>query len=770
MMPKTSVRPEECLSQHTGEVSVSGPDGPIRIVRDQWGIPHVEAGSARDAFFAQGYCLGQDRLWQLELYRKMARGQAAELLGRGLLRRDQQNRRLGISRYADAEWEAQTDTAKMILQAYADGVNAAMATNPAPYEFHVLDDSDATHEMASWHPSDSLAVLKMVSAGAQWASRLSYAKIAAALGPEAVAAIVPDVPEGSALIAPSGARWTQDAHPYAEDIEAAAGEPDGVVAAGGGSNCWVVHGSKSATGRPIVVGDPHLAISVPGQWYVMHMQCPEFTAAGPCSPGYPGPVYYGHNTKVAWTMTHSQGDRWDLYRERVRVATNGSDAPVQPQAQFGDDWEPLVRHDERFEVRGGETVDTTMWETRHGTVVAGDPESDDEVVAASWGLAEPAHDMDALWAVITASDNAEVREGFRIYDSISGNYCFADQAGDIGYQYVGRIPKRPAWLLPVPGWDGAHEWDGSVPKEELPTDDNPSNGFIITANNRTTTPDYPHYLSFTATRFRADRLRELMDDIEQFSLELMPELQSDIVSRAHLEAVQHLISFDATDERARSLQAMLRHWDGRMEADSAAAAFANEARNQLAKLTVEAYFGQVDGLAPQAPASHSAVLTQLASRSSTMLGEFESWEGAMERALLEAADALGERQGDDPSSWRWGPEHQIIWAHNLGRDPELTSTFNLDPLPMSGDRNTVWNVSTPLGATGMHGVSYRQILDVGDLNAARIVIPPGNSGQPGSPHYSDNIQRWMSMEYHPLFIEWPDIEANAEAELTLTPA
>lgn len=142
----------------------------------------------------------------------------------------------------------------------------------------------------------------------------------------------------------------------------------------------------------------------------------------------------------------------------------------------------------------------------------------------------------------------------------------------------------------------------------------------------------------------------------------------------------------------------------------------------------------------------------------------------MERALLDAADALGERQGDDPSSWQWGPDHEIVWAHNLGRDPELKPIFDLEPLRMDGDRNTVRNSSTPMGATGMHGVSYRQILDVGDLNAARIVIPPGNSGQPGSPHYSDNIERWLEMEYHPMFIEWGDIEANAEAELRLTPA
>ncbi|MDA0352505.1 MAG: penicillin acylase family protein [Chloroflexi bacterium] len=767
-MTMTAVRPEDCLAQHEGDLSVSGLDGPVRIVRDRWGIAHAEASSARDAFFAQGYCLGQDRLWQLELYRHLAHGRGAELLGKGLLRRDQQNRRLRFGADAAREWDAQTDRARMILQAYADGVNAAITSNPTPYEFHVLDDAEAPHEMQPWHPIDSLAILKMVAAGATWATKLSYAKIAATLGPEAVAALVTDIPEGSALITPSGARWTEDSHPFHDDTESAGGEPDGIVAAGGGSNCWVIDGTKSATGRPIVCGDPHLAISVPGQWYVMTMQCPEFTVAGPCSPGYPGPVYYGHNTKIAWTMTHAQGDRWDLYRERITRATNGASTPSQPRAEFRGVAEPLTRRDERFAVRNGDSVEMTMWDTRHGPVIAGNPESDDEVVSTRYGLAEPAHDMDALWGVITATDASELREGIRLYDSISGNYCFADQAGTIGYQYAGRIPKRPAWLVPVPGWDGDHEWDGDVPKDELPTDENPANGFFVTANNKTTTPDYPHFLSAVASRFRADRLRELMDDVETFSLDDMPRLQQDLVSIAHREAVAHLVSFEASDDRARAMQALLRGWDSRMTADSAGAAAANEARNRLAAITIEAYYQQVPGLPPQRPVSHLTLLTQLASRSPVMLGAFPSWDAAMEQALVEAADALTERQGADPQAWRWAPEHQIEWSHNLGRDPELKPIFDLEPLPMQGDRNTIWNAGTPVGGAGVHGVSYRQVLDMGDLNGARIVIPPGNSGQPGSAHYADNIDRWLNGEYHPLFVEWADIEANAEAELRLT--
>ncbi|MDP6605636.1 MAG: penicillin acylase family protein [Dehalococcoidia bacterium] len=753
------LRPEDCLAQVDGDLTVDGLDGPLRIVRDRWGIPHIKAASARDAFFGQGFCMGQDRLFQIELYRRMAHGTSAAMMNKGLLGRDRQNRRLGFGRLAAREWEEQSDEARMILQAYSDGINAAIAAGPKPYEFRVLG-----HEIEPWSPVDSLAVLKMVSAGAHWATRLRYAATAKALGAEAVNAMIADVASDATLITPSGARWTLDAHPFVDDVEAAMGEPDGIVAAGGGSNCWVIHGSRTDTGAPIVCGDPHLAIGIPAQWYVVHMECPEFTVAGPCNPCYPGPVYYGHNTKIAWTMTHSNGDRWTVYREQIRQGADG------PEARWLDGWEPLTRLDEQFEVRNDDTVSATMWETRHGVVVAGDPEQDDEVVAARWGLAEPAHDFDAHMTYFTAETIDQARAGFNRLDSISGNYCFADQAGDIGYQYVGRIPKRPAWVLPVPGWDGEHEWDGNISTDELPTDENPDNGFIFTANNRTTTPDYPHYLTFGATPFRADRLREIFEATEVFSLDEMPQLQGDQTSVPLRTLAERFVSFEAADDDARAMQGLLRGWDGKMTVDSPAALVASETRDLLARATVGRYLDDVPGQGPTSPLDRSMLFTQITKDERGMLGAFESWDAAIEDALARTAPALRERHGDDRSQWRWGDEHQMPWRHNLGRDPELADAVNLPDVPIGGDSSTPFATSTRAGVTGNSGVSFRQILDLSDLNAARICIPPGNSGQPGSPHYADNLDRWRDVDYHPLFVEWEDIEANAEGELRLTPA
>ena len=334
---------QQTLPQIDGELEAEGLEASVRIVRDRWGVPHTEAQSAHDAFFAQGFCLGQDRGWQLELYRHMAHGRAASLLNRGLLRIDKMNRTLGFGRDAAREWEEQSDEARMILQAYADGINAAIAAGPPPVEFGLLD-----HEMQPWSPVDSLAILKMVSANVHWATKIGNGEVASRLGIEALQALIPDVPADAALIAPAGASWTNGAHAFADALSDLESEPGTRRGGLDGSNCWVIDGAHTDSGKPLVVGDPHLAFSVPPQWYVMHMQCPEFTVAGPCSPGYPGPVYYGHNTRIGWTMTHAQGDRWDVYQERI--VHNGSG----PEASWLDGQEPLAtpRRSDRNSRRG----------------------------------------------------------------------------------------------------------------------------------------------------------------------------------------------------------------------------------------------------------------------------------------------------------------------------------------------------------------------------------------------------------------------------------
>ncbi len=754
-----TLNPEDCLAIHDGEVSVTGLRRPVTVVRDRWGIPHIRAENEHDAFFAQGFCIAQDRAWQIELIRHMAHGRAAALLNRGLLGLDMQNRALGFSRYAEAEWKEQSPEAKATLEAYAAGINAAIRTQPVPFEFRAIG-----HEMAPWSPVDSLAIIKLVNSGQQWASKLKFGQVAAKLGPEAVLPLVPDVPPGSTLIVPAGARWTEEQHPFAQDITRAMGEPDGPVGGGGGSNCWVIHGSRTASGKPLVAGDPHLQMTLPGQWYVVHMECPEFVAAGPCNPGYPGPVFYGHNTKVAWTMTHAQGDRWDLYRERIRQGANG------PEALYQGTWSPLTAVPERFDVRGEQPVEGRTWLTRHGPVVFGDPLVDSEVIAARWGLAEAAHDTDAMLAVLRASNAGEAAAGFRGYDSVSGNFCFADPNGDIGYQYSGRIPRRPAWLVPVPGWDGEDEWDGDVPKDELPRERNPQSGYVLTANNRTTGPDYPHYLTYVTTRFRADRLRELIDEKATLDINDVRRMQADVGSIAARELAGILAAAPVGEGAGSKLRALFAGWDGNLDGGSAAALAFDAACEALAERTLRPFYAQSGvTIAFTLFDERRIVYEQVVAQSPMMLVQDTSWDEAIANALDDAATRLEARFGADTATWRWDAAHEVRWRHNLGRGNELASVLNLAPVPVGGDATTPFNSAADRDGSVAIGVSYRQVLDMADLNAARICIPPGNSGQPGSPHYADNVERWRNVEYHPLYIDWSDIDGNSEARLRLEP-
>jgi penicillin amidase len=464
-------------------------------------------------------------------------------------------------------------------------------------------------------------------------------------------------------------------------------------------------------------------------------------------------------------MTHGQGDRWDDYRERIRQGPHG------PEALYDGNWEPLRRLDEQFDVRDGEAASATVWLTRHGPVIAGDPETDDEVVATRWGLADAAHDVDAVIAMLRARNVDDAQAAVRKLDSVSGNFCVADGDGDIIYQYSGRIPKRPAWLVPVPGWDGRHEWDGNVPKEDLPTQRNPDTGYLLTANNRTTTPDDPHYLTFVATPFRADRLRELIHDAREVTPADAARWQSDQTSIPAREMAALFAKAQPATDAGRKLRGLLDGWDGHLSGDSPAGLALNAVIDLLRERTVRAFYAAAPELPPMLAAEERrALFDQLARDSPLMLPAGASWADEIVRAIDDAAASLVERCGNDAGAWRWDSAHWLQWRHNLGRGGDLAGALNIPPVPVGGDQNTPFAATHDHAGRVIAGVSYRQIFDFADLNAAQICIPPGNSGQPGSPHYADNVQRWHDVEYHPLFIDWDDIEANAEARMTLTVA
>ena len=343
------ISPQSLLADHTHNLTIPGRDGKIHIHRDShYGVAHIKGTTPRDCYFAQGIYIAQDRLFQLHYQRSLAKGQGAALLGKGLLRRDKQNRTLGYHRAAIREWKEQTKEAKVILIAYSEGIsyiiNKQIENNTLPYEFHIL----GIKRIDNWHPIDSLAVIKMVADSFKWIQKLQHQKVLNKLGEKGLKAFFPNYPRGTTVIT-SDTGWTLDQNEHYYDHESDNMYNIGYQGAiNGGSNCWVVSGKRTKTGKPLVCGDPHLGITMPGMWYMVTMECEGFKVAGPCNPCYPGPVFYGTaNDNVAWTMTHAQGDRNDLYVEKVRQRPN-----QVPELLFKDTWLKMEVLEETIEVAG----------------------------------------------------------------------------------------------------------------------------------------------------------------------------------------------------------------------------------------------------------------------------------------------------------------------------------------------------------------------------------------------------------------------------------
>ena len=289
---------------------------------------------------------------------------------------------------------------------------------------------------------------------------------------------------------------------------------------------------------------------------------------------------------------------------------------------------------------------------------------------------------------------------------------------------------------------------------------------IITANNRTTTADYPYYLSFSQTPYRADRLRELLQGRDDWSAEDMPDVQSDQTSLHARFVADRVGRANLGNGTAPELQSLLANWDGHMAVDSAEALVYYEFCEQLIALTVRPYFN-APARVPKSSYEEMRILhEQLRQDSSLTLSDDGSWDDAIGEALERTASVLTERHGADRGRWQYGDVHPVTWRHNLGRDPERAARFNVGDFPKGGDGNTPNNATGLINKPADHGVSYRQIFDLANLNGAHIVLPPGNSGRPDSPHYNDHIHKWLDMEYFPLYIEWDDIEANSEGSLT----
>ena len=740
------------LPQLEGELVLPGLAAPVEIVRDREGIPHVFAAHERDAHFALGFLHAQDRLWQMELQRRVASGRLSEVLGERTFEADKLMRTLGIARTAERIAEKLDTQTIASLEAYARGVNAFLDADPVlPLEFLAM-----RVKPERWRVEDSLGWMLVMAwdLSGNWRSELARLRLSAKLSPEQLAQFLAPYPGESAAPLPDFRALYPPVEDAARRLLAASPDPGEAH----GSNNWVLSGSRTASGKPLLANDPHLGLQAPAIWYFAHLETPQGRVVGATLPGLPY-VVLGRNASLAWTMTTTLGDTQDLFVERLSKGMPGHyDTPQGPR--------PFTVREEKVLV-GTQARHFLVRETRHGPVLS-------DAVASAAGAAPKGYVLALAWSALD-ENNATARAGLEMNRAINApdfvltlqdfhapqqSIVYADKDGRVGFVAPVRLPLRRAdneamGRVPVPGWDAKYDWQGFAAFERLPRAADPPSGALVTANHRIVPPGFrPFMTTDWMPPYRANRIAALLATQERHDVASMRRIQGDAESalaRAMLPVF--LASRPGTEAGRRALE-LAKGWDGVMRGDSPAPLVFAAWYRELTRLAYADELGELfNDFWDQRAAFMISVMTGEASAwcDDVTTAATETCPQLAARALDLAAADLAQRFGDE-SRWRWGEAHQAASDHRpFGAVPWLARWFNL-PVATPGDTYSVNVGHTHLKDdkrpfANRHAASLRAIYDLADLDRSLFMHSTGQSGNRLSPWYGNFAERWAAVDY-----------------------
>jgi penicillin G amidase len=769
---------EAAVPRVEGDLPVPGLDGEVEVARDRWGVPHIYATTLHDLFLAQGFVQASERLWQIEFLFRLGTGRLSELFSELTLPMDRFIRTVGWNRAARRQAERWDDRSQEMTRAFGDGIRAWLELMPAPpVEYRVLDVEPAplTDEDDAYLGA-AAAVFMAWGLSRNWDHELLRAEVAERLGVETMRMLFPDL-DTEAGVVEAGKEGGFDRMALLRDAI--------LPPAGQGSNNWVVDGTRTRTGKPLLANDPHLAISVPSIWFEVHLTGPGIDVAGVALPFSPG-VLIGHNDRIAWGFTNSEADVQDLYLERLNED--------QTAAEYLGSWDPLTVHREVIRVRGRDEPEVVeVRETRHGplldsyTIGIAEPSVVQGGIRRSYALRWVGAEHGIQPSTVFNLNTAGSWEDFRaaVHDAWvcpGQNMVYADVDGNIGYQLTGLYPIRRQGdgTVPVPGWTDEYEWEGWIPFDDLPRAFNPKDGFACTANNKMHDEGYPYLLGRDfLPPFRARRIAQMITARETHDRGTFAEMQVDTRLLPAADIVPHLVAVEPGDDRQKAAIALLADWDHDAAAGSAAAALYelwchHLARRLLRPLLGEDLFLHFYGRRQWTNAFQYQVLPNLLAYPTAR------WFGrngaeARDRTILEALDGalddLTTRLGDDPDGWRWGALHRARFAGRLAILGGLEDLFSAGEVELGGDEQTVlqgkyepeWSYEAVVIP------SWRQILDPSDWDASVGTIPVGQSGHPASPHFADLLPLWAAGEHHPMPFTRRAVDEATDSTLLLRP-
>jgi penicillin amidase len=787
------------LPQVDGRLAVAGLTAPVSVVRDHHGVPHIKAANLDDLFFAQGYVTAQDRLWQMDMSRRAAAGELSEILppklfGDGVIRVDKRQRILGLRAMAEKAVSGATGEEKRYMEAYARGVNAFIAANrnSLPAEFRVL-----RYQPRPWSPTDTYLI------GAEMAQELQFyliqhmwlrEKVLAHVGPQLAADLYPTVSwrDHPPTAAPPDFEQNPPDMPDVEEegrtkpkrrqraaLESLLPEwlqvriekiDDPLLVPG--SNNWVVSGAHTTTGKPLLSNDMHLGHAVPSVWYESHLTAPGIDVAGVTFAGMPF-IVVGHNQRIGWGFTNVGPITYDLYIENFNQ--NG-----EYQTPVG--WQKPQLRREVINVAGAQPIEINVAVTRHGPVISDLFVGETRKLALKWTAFEPDVMRIPFFDINRAQNWDEFKRAIANFGIPSQNAVYGDVDGHIGYITTGKVPTRkvPSAGVPVSGADDEHEWTGYIPFDQMPSTFDPPSGIIATANGRITPDNYPFQLGLEwVSGERTQRIYRVLQSGKQFTSADMLTLQTDISSAYDLFLAQRLVyAIDRnrnSSERARQAADILRGWNGRVDADSAAPAIVVKTERELIRLMLEPKLGgSPDKPQPNTPPvgwrmyrweMENAWLENTISRQNRawLPSNYTSFDELLTAAVDKAVSAPG--VPSNLSKWKWGALVALNLKHPLfGRIPLFQRLAGPGYELQSGNGNTVKQVGSEFGP------SQRLTVDFSNLDATNLNITTGESGNILSPYFMDHWPAWYRGTTFPLPFSQPAVESTKAHSLQLQPA
>lgn len=766
----------------SGEILTDEVKAPVSIIRDEYGVPHIFGENEHDVFFAAGYAMAQDRLWQMDIMRRVAYGRLSEIFGESTLEDDRFLRTIFAPKSSLDFYNELPPGAKEMSDAFVSGINFYLESTDdrPPLEFLLLG-----YKPDPFNPEDVVA-MNMVMAFALNRSmgvEILRARLSEIISDEKLEEVFGYYPAGSGMIFPD---FKVEKSLFEDTLFSRISDLDGLLPTYHlpASNAWAVSGKLTKSGRAILADDSHLSLEIPNSYYQLELSCPEFTIHGGAISGTPL-VVEGHTDFFGWGLPTGVADPSDFYIERL----NPEDAN---QYLYDGKWRDMKVKKETIKVKGGDPIEIEIKMTHHGPVISdisdlSVPKKNDEVVTLCWTAHEKLGGADAFYGIMKAKNWKEFGRAARKMISPCLTFVYADADGNIGVWAGMGIPIRSSFsgMKPLPGWDSRYEWKGYVPEDELPFSLNPESGYVAASHNRMVGDDYPYYISsFWSVPDRFDRISEMIETgAGEIDFDYMANMQMDVTSLIARRIAPALL--DTLDSKELSdiyvdAKEELKKWDYYADKDSIAASiffiFYEKLLHEIYEdETGEKFFGKfIHDFAVSGNATYG-----IFERGGESLWvddinteEVEDLDDLLVNAFTDAVDYLRDNYSTDKDNWRWGEVKPLIFYHPIGKELGIFGGFlNDGPYEIGGSHGTVNCAKYPMDGERIvnHGAVLRFIIDYSDSKNWVFIEPPGNSGNFMSPFYKDQSDKWLNGKYNPILLKKEEVNKHAVGAIVIKP-